>query len=245
MPSRTGADAMRDHRLVLVLAAGGGAGASLLAGAIALAWARSGRPTRLIELDLERGDLAGAWELPSERTLDDLVPVAGELAGVHLRQAVHVHASGLELLLGPGRIGATRGWDRSASARLLDAAREGHSCVVDAGPIHGAAVAAAAARATDVLIAAPPTLSAARRTLRLAEGLATIAAAPEPRLVVNLGRDPRELGPKTVSLAVGLGLAATLPRSDREAAEFARGRWPTGRGRALANVVVGLARSLG
>ena len=66
----------------LVAGASGGCGASLLAGrSLALAWAQAGAAAWLVELDLERGDLAGAGSSPGDRTIADLRPVAAELDG--------------------------------------------------------------------------------------------------------------------------------------------------------------------
>ncbi len=90
---------------LVVAGASGGCGASLVAGALALRWAAAGGRPWLVELDLERGDLAGAWGLPADRTIADLVPVAAELDGGHLRAAALPHPSGVSLLPGPGAPG--------------------------------------------------------------------------------------------------------------------------------------------
>jgi pilus assembly protein CpaE len=116
---------------VLVIGAAGGCGASTVAGALALAWARAGRPSRLIELDLERGDLAGAWGIPAERTIADLLPVLAELTTEHVERAAYVHPSGCSLLLAPALPGAGRPWDEAATARLLAAARAAASTRTD------------------------------------------------------------------------------------------------------------------
>ncbi len=89
------ARAARERTAVVVVGACGGCGASMIAGALALAWARDDARVWLMELDLERGDRGGAWDLPAERTLDDLAAVADELDSGHLNRAVHAHPSGV------------------------------------------------------------------------------------------------------------------------------------------------------
>ncbi len=76
-------------RVTVVAGASGGSGVTLLAGALALCVARAGAPAWLIELDLERADLGGSWDLPAARTLADLGAVIDELEESHLRRAVH------------------------------------------------------------------------------------------------------------------------------------------------------------
>lgn len=231
----------RPGRLVAVIGACGGSGASLVAGAIALHWARMGHATYLLELDLERGDLSGAWDIPADRTLADLVPVADELTKDHVRQAAHTHPSGVTILLAPGRAGGSRVWDAARLERLVDGL-DGDR-VVDAGPQLTDAGVAVARLGGSVLLATPPSLSGARRALGLARSLAELGSR-SPRLVVNLGRGPVELGPDAVGVATGLDVAAALPRSDRDAAELSAGRWPRSRRSALAASLAQLAEGL-
>ena len=102
-----------DGRALVVLGAAGGSGASLVAGALALHDARAGAPSWLVELDLDRGDRADAWDLAPDRTLADLAAVAEELDPGHLARAAHDHDSGVRLLLAPAAPGAAGEWARS------------------------------------------------------------------------------------------------------------------------------------
>jgi pilus assembly protein CpaE len=228
---------------VLVIGAAGGCGASTLAGALALAWARAGRSSRLIELDLERGDLAGAWSIPSERTIADLLPVLAELGAEHVERAAYAHPSGCSLLLAPAFPGAGQPWDEAATALLLSIAARTGPCVIDGGAGLSAPGAAAAALAS-VLITCPPSLAGARRSRRLAQALAVAGCETAPRLVVAPARGESELGARALAGAAGLPVAAVLPRSDREAARLAAGVWPDGRRTPLARVVAALADEL-
>jgi pilus assembly protein CpaE len=229
---------------VVVLGAAGGCGATTLAGALALAWARAGLPSRLIELDLERGDLAGAWGLPADRSLADLLPVLAELEDEHVERAAYPHASGCSVLLAPGVPGAAGRWDEVATSLLLAVASAGVACAIDGGAGLSRPSAAAAALGGSVLIACPPTLAGARRARRLAQAAAAAGCAETPRLVVTLARGEPELGARALAGAAGLAVAAVLPRSDREAARLSAGDWPQGRRTPLARALAELAAQL-
>lgn len=236
-------DGLVTSPVVIVVGAAGGCGVSLAAGGIGLAWARAGRPGALVELDLERGDLAGSWGLPADRTLADLAPVADELAPAHLERAAVPHPSGLVVLLAPGRPGGTVPWDRAA-ARLLELAARNGPVVVDGGAGASAAVAAALPVATAVLVVAPATLAGARRARRLGAHLAGVGAGDRTGLVVREG--PRDaLSAKAVGRTAELAVTARLPWAEREADELSAGRWPAGRRRRLAPALAELAEVLG
>jgi pilus assembly protein CpaE len=228
--------------MVLVLGAAGGCGATTLACALALAWVRAGRPTLLLELDLDRGDLAGSLDVVAERTVDDLLPVAAELTAEHVQRAAYPHRSGLSVLLGPGRAGTEVAWPEAALERLVDTARSQALCVVDGGTGLGRASAAAARVARQVVIVAPGSVAGARRARRL---VAALGSGRAPRLVVAAPRGgaDEELSARALGLATAVDVAGELPRSDREAAHLLGGRWPTRRGR-LVRSVEGLAGAL-
>lgn len=230
---------MTRHPIVIVLGAAGGCGASTLACGLALAWARAGRPPYLLELDLERGDLAGELGVVPERGLGDLVPVAGELAPDHLRQAAFPHASGMAVVLASGRPGAGAGWGGPALARLMRVAAEQRPCVVDAGPT--VPPPAVLAEATTVLLVAPRTIGGARRARRLAgacAGTPTRLVAAPPR-----GVPEQELSPRGLGLAAGMEVCASLPCAERDAADLAGGRWPRRRRAPLGDAAAALAEA--
>jgi pilus assembly protein CpaE len=211
--------------VVAVVGAGGGCGATTLACGLALAWARAGRPVCLLELDLERGDLAGGLGLTPERSLADLTAVAGEIGPEHVRRAAHPHPSGLAVLFAPERPGAADGWSQPALTRLLEAVRADCACVVDAGA--GPPPPAVAAAATAILVVAP------------ALGPRAALVAAPPRCAPQ-----HELSARALALAAGLDLRATLPAQEREAAELSAGRWPRGRRAPLARAVADLAEAI-
>ena len=201
----------------------GGCGASTLASAVALALARAGAGPTLVELDLERGDLAGRYELPAERTLADLVPVLDELTSAHVEQVVYRHESGVRLLLGRPDPDAAAPWTTDAVARLLDAAVPAGPLVVDVGNPGSARSAAALERATSTLVAAPLTLAGARAAVRV---IARPGPAAPPALVASPVPSGGELSPRALGGAVRLPVAGVLPAAPGCAADLGGGRWP-------------------
>ena len=229
---------------VLVAGACGGCGASLVAGGIALAWAATGAATWLVEIDVERGDLAGAWGVSAERGLADLVPVSGELDGGHLRQAGHAHSSGVTLLLGPGVPGAEVLWDAAAIARLVGVARDEGRVVLDGGAGLSWLALAAAGAASRVLLVCPPTVAAARRARRLVEALAGSGADRGIGLVASGGPGGAELSAGALARAVGAEVVAEMPWHEGDARQIGVGRWPGARRRGLGTALARLAEGL-
>lgn len=229
---------------VLVVGSGGGCGASLLAGGLALAWAAAGEPAWLLELDLENGDLAGAWGLAGDRTIADLVAVAGELEPDHLRDAAEPHPSGVMVLAAPGAPGSAGPWGAASVARLVAVAGGEGRVVVDAGaglsPV-GLAAAGAAAR---VLVACTRTLAAARRAGRMVGALAPVGCAGRAALVAVEGPSRGELSARALGRVVGAEVAAELPWEPRAAVRLAAGDWPAGRRRGLTEAIARVAEAL-
>jgi pilus assembly protein CpaE len=234
----------RAGRLVVVAGACGGCGTSLVAGGIALRWAARG-PAWLLELDLERGDLAGEWGIEADRTLADLAPVAGELDAGHLAQAAVAHPPGVSLLAAPGGPGAEAAWGPPALRRLAAAAAGLAPTVVDAGAGPSRASLALAAGAGATLIVCPPRLSGARRAARLLAALGAGEGAARAALVVNRGAVRGEIGARALGRAVGASVAAELPWSPEEGRHLSAGRWAGGRRRRLRSALAALAEAVG
>jgi pilus assembly protein CpaE len=229
---------------LVVAGAAGGCGASLVAGALALRWAVAGARPWLLDLDLERGDLAGSWGLPADRTIADLAPVAAELDPGHLRAVAIPHASGVSLLPAPGAPGAAAAWDEAGLARLVDVVAGEGQVVVDAGAGLGGPGLVAAERAGGVLLVCPPTLAGARRARRILDALAERGAAARAALVVSAGPERGEIGARALGRALAVAVAGDLPWARREGRELSAGRWSSGRGRRLHHAMERLAEAV-
>lgn len=240
--AEAGVDATND--LTVVIGAAGGVGATTTACGLALATAAAGRPVALVELDLERGDLAGSWGIPSERTLDDLTAVIEELQPNHVEMVCHRHPSGVWVLLAPRRAGAQQWWDASATRLLLHSTRLLGQVVADAGPSLGPHVEEACREASRIVMVTSPTIAGVRRL----GGLTAVLdewGVRAPRCVISnrgVGRDHLSL--RQVARLAGVPIEGELPASPREADDLHIGQWRERRRRqaGLGAVLEGLAR---
>lgn len=91
----------RSHRVLVVTAAKGGAGKSVVASNIAVALAHA-EPDNvvLVDLDLQFGDITGALQLSPEHTIADTTGL-GALDLTSLKVFLTQHSSGLYVLCGP------------------------------------------------------------------------------------------------------------------------------------------------
>jgi Flp pilus assembly CpaE family ATPase len=228
-------------RSVALLGACGGCGASVVAAGIALAWSRTSERVWLADLDIERGDLAGGWDLPTDRTIDDLARVAGELSPAHLDRAAARAACGVRLLPAPGRIGASGAWGPSGASALCAALAGAGDVVMDAGAPVMASAAVAAAGST--LLVCPGTLSSVRRAARIVEALHRAGVGERLGVVVRRAR-PAEVSARAMRRALQVNVIAELPHSEAEARSIAAGSWPTRRRRPLADALARVAEVL-
>lgn len=234
------------HSITVVMGAAGGVGATLLSCGMALAWAGDGRAVALAEFDLERGDIAGSWGVPPERTIDDLTRVIDELLPTHVEMVCHPHESGVLLLLAPSRASASTQWDEGATRLLLHSTRILGEVVVDVGASLGAHVQEACRQAHRIVIVASPTVACARRTRALLAALESWAVDADRCLVVNRGVGRDHLSTRGFGRAAGCPIAGELPASGSEADDLEAGRWSARRRTGgLTGAVAALAVSSG
>lgn len=233
---------------VLVVGADGGCGASLVAGALALAWTREGRATWLVELDLDRGDRGEAWGVAHERTLADLAAVADELDEGHLRRAAHTRDDGLHLLLAPAVPGSSAPWSDPAVRRLLaaarDAAGDGGRVVLDGGVGLSPLARALVADVERVLVVCGATVAATRRARALVAASEGCGRSGDCGLAVVDVPSGGDIGPRAIGRVVGAPVLAELPWARADAARLAGGAWPPARRGRLAAAVQVLAEAV-
>jgi Flp pilus assembly CpaE family ATPase len=223
-------------RRIVVVGAAGGVGTSLVAGGLALGLADAGEPVRLLDL---AGDLAGAWGVPPDRTIDDLLPVIDELERRHVEIVALRHPSNVTLILGPPAGGPDSRWDRPAVIRLLDCAGAVDALVVDAGTGVGVPAEAACGRGRLVVVTAQ-TLAGARSARARIARVGSVGQMGEPIVVANRGVGRDHLNTRTFARALGHPVAVELGRVDREADALGSGRWPAGRRRSLVGAMAAL-----
>ncbi|MFJ6982104.1 MULTISPECIES: CpaE family protein [unclassified Streptomyces] len=197
--------------LVTVSGAKGGVGTTLLAVQLALAAQASGRPTALVDLDLQSGDIASFLDVQFRRSVVDLAAIT-DLSPRVLAEAVFRHDSGVALLLAPGE--GERGEEVTdrAARQIIAALRSRYEVVVvDCGSQLGGAGAAVVELADTALLVTTPDVVAvrgAKRVVRMWDRL-QIRKAEETTVVVNRHSRATEIQPGLVQKITGTAVAAT------------------------------------
>ncbi len=234
-------------RVIGIVGARGGAGASLLAASLAVEYAlvgdRSG-PGRAAVVDLSRGAgldvLLGIEELPGARW-PDLHQARGSVDGAELRAVLPTWRD-------VGILSTDRERPRPTPVDVigdvLDALTAVHDVVVldlDRADLLGAEPHPAVGRCATVLLVAPLDLRAVAGGVAL-RGVLDVQVG-DVRLVLR-GPSPGGLGASEVAHVLGLPLAGSLPYRRRLDAAVEAGLGPPHRG-AYARAVRRLARELG
>lgn len=150
-------------RMFVVTGAKGGVGTSTVAAHLAHDYVRSvpGKSVCLVDLDLEKGDLANLLGVSHRLDISDLAKVADDLGQQTVTSAIHRGEDGVALLLAPGTIEDV-GMVQERETRLILGAVRRHFdlVIVDAGA-HVTPVSAAAVEVADevVLVATPDVLA--------------------------------------------------------------------------------------
>jgi pilus assembly protein CpaE len=148
-------------KLVTVFSPKGGSGKTVLATNIAVAAARSGVDTLLVDLDLQCGDAALALSVPPRATIADLAGSSGDIDTEKLKAFVcKEEQTGLALLAAPKRPEEAQILGQAEVGAILDAARNAYSAlVIDSGPVFDAAVLAALDRTDELLLVCNPEIT--------------------------------------------------------------------------------------
>ncbi|CAL9452870.1 AAA family ATPase [Streptomyces pilosus] len=197
--------------VVTVSGSKGGVGATLTAVQLALAAQASGRPTALVDMDLQTGDVASYLDVQFRRSVVDLAAV-GDISPRVLADAVFRHDTGLALLLAPAE--GERGEDVTdrSTRQIVSALRSRYEVVViDCGAQLGGAGAAAVEMADRALLVTTPDVIAvrgAKRAVRMWDRL-QIRKAEETTIVVNRHTRGTEIQPPLIQKITGTTVAAT------------------------------------
>ncbi|MFH8338664.1 CpaE family protein [Streptomyces sp. AM6-12] len=205
--------------VVTVSGAKGGVGATLTAVQLALAAQASGRPTALVDLDLQTGDVASYLDVQFRRSVADLAAIS-DISPRVLADALFRHDTGLALLLAPGEGERGEEVTERAARGIVRALRSRYEVVViDCGAQLGGAGAAAVETADTALLVTTPdviAVRAAKRTVRMWDRL-QIRKAEETTVVVNRQSRHTEIQPALVQRITGTALARTaVPANFKE-----------------------------
>jgi pilus assembly protein CpaE len=152
------ATATEAGKVVTVFSPKGGSGKTVLATNLAVAAARSGQGTLLIDLDLQFGDSALTLAVTPRATITDLAASAGDVDSEKLKAFVSTDSrTGVSVLPAPQRPEEADMIGQAELAAILRAARNAYDAVViDTGPLFDAAVLAALDHSDQLLLVSNP-----------------------------------------------------------------------------------------
>jgi MinD-like ATPase involved in chromosome partitioning or flagellar assembly len=145
-------------KVVTVFSPKGGSGKTVLATNLAVAAARSGQETLLVDLDLQFGDSALTLAVAPRATITDLAASAGDVDSEKLKAFVSRDPrTGVDVLPAPQRPEEADMIGQAELAAILSAARNAYDAVViDTGPLFDAAVLAALDHTDQLLLVSNP-----------------------------------------------------------------------------------------
>lgn len=145
-------------KVVTVFSPKGGSGKTVLATNLAVAAARSGQETLLIDLDLQFGDSALTLAVAPRATITDLATSAGNVDSEKLKAFIsRDRRTGVDVLPAPQRPEEADMIGQAELAAILGAARNAYDAVViDTGPLFDAAVLAALDHSDQLLLVSNP-----------------------------------------------------------------------------------------
>ncbi len=172
-------------KVVTVFSPKGGSGKTVIATNLAVATARSGVETLLIDLDLQFGDSALTLAVSPRATIADLAASPGDLDLDKLKAFVSTDArTGLALLPAPKRPEEADLVGAAQLTAVLDAARSGFGAIViDTGPLFDGPMLAALDHSEQLLLVCNPEVTSLKN-VRI--GLETIDRLGFPRDRVSL-----------------------------------------------------------
>lgn len=219
--------------VVAVVSGVGGAGGTLVAANLA-SHAHQGagpsgraRNVAAIDLDLQFGELALAFDLQPKTTIVDLLKAREKFDGHFLEGVMTAHGSGLELLAAPSEVVPLDAMDATTVTRMLDLCARAHDLTVVDMPL---AVTdwtlAALKRADAVVLVTTPTVSGAAGARRLVDSCREAGVESKFFLVLNRVAGPLEGVERSdrISKVLGLPVEALLAEDPAARRASDRGR---------------------
>ena len=202
-------------RVLVVLGPKGGAGKTLVATSLTVAFANAGENVLLVDLDLQFGDTALTLGLEPHKTIYDLVVSGGSLDAEKLDDYLTVHESGARVLQAPARPDQAAAVDVAFVRQLFDVLRPNHDwIVVDTSPGFTPEVIAAIDTATDICMVGTVDASSLKNTKLGLETLDLMGVEPERvKLVVNRADSHVGITPDDVRSVTGRQVDAQVPSS--------------------------------
>jgi Flp pilus assembly CpaE family ATPase len=201
-------------KVVTVFSPKGGSGKTVLATNLAVAAARSGQETLLVDLDLQFGDSALTLAVAPRATITDLAASAGDLDGEKLKAFVSTDSrTGVAVLPAPQRPEEADMIGQAELAAILSAARNAYDAVViDTGPLFDAAVLAALDHSDQLLLVGNPEVTSLKNVRIGLETIDRLGFARERvSLVANRLGAAGGVGHADIEQALDVKIAFELP----------------------------------
>ncbi len=178
-----------EPKVITVFSPKGGAGKTVVATNLALALAKEGERTLLVDLDLQFGDASLMLGLEPDKTLHDLVVAPGELDAEKLAGYLTRHESGLDVLAAPLRPQDAELVGEGKLATLLGIAKESYDAiVVDTSPYFSGPMLAALDSSDEILLLCSAFDVTTVKNVRLALKTLGLLSFPAERIRLVLNR---------------------------------------------------------
>lgn len=205
--------AASNGRVVAVLPAGGGCGASTLAVNVATTLAKEHGRCALVDLKPGRGDLAALLDLKPTFTLADLCLNLSRLDRAMFEKVLVTHPSGVHLLGSPQMFGGTRVVTAQGVGQALTMARKLFPfVVVDLEDCFHEEQVLTISQAAVILLVVRLDFTSLRNARRVLDHLNELEIPPnQVRLVANRHGQPGELPVGEAEKALGVKIAHYIP----------------------------------
>lgn len=202
-------------RTYAVMSARGGCGGTLVATQLALALAEAGSAC-ILDLDGSKGDVAGFLDVPSTRSINQLLDHLDALDEELLRGTAALHPSGLRVIVQPYDLSQLRQLTAQETERLVAWLRERFlHLVLDVGSQIDASALTAVLRADVVLLVSTPDVPGIRSAQRVLTLLRRLGLSEDRlRLVLNKAQPRVGLSVEEIEGQLGVEVVAELPRAD-------------------------------
>jgi pilus assembly protein CpaE len=216
----------RHGRVVTVFSAKGGCGKTTVATNLAAALAGDGS-TRvcLVDLDLEFGDIAIALQLVPERTLVDLIPMAGTMDEHGIRSVLTSAGPGVDAVLAPTAPGDAARVGADLVPELVRALRDMYDVIVIDTPPSVSEHVLAAFDLADVTVLLATLDVPALKNLKVSLDTLDLLGHPADTRMIVLNRADARVGLKLsdVEQTIGMPVSLQIPSSGDVPAAINRG----------------------
>jgi len=205
-----------EGRIVATFSPKGGSGCSTIAVNVAVALARAGHRTILVDGSLQFGDVAVMLDMKEMTSLVDLAAHASELDADLISSVVQLHRSELNVLLAPPRPEIAEAVSGESVKNLFDTLRTMYDYIIvdTSSALNDIALTMLDAADRIILVAQQtlPSLKNVSRSLNLAESL---EYEPEKTwLVINRVSDKQGIPVKNISATLKRPVVMTIPEDE-------------------------------